>query len=170
MMKDAGYWIKKLGLIEHPEGGYFLEIYRSPEAISKRSLPARYEADRSFSTSIYFLLIGEQFSAFHRLKSDEVWHFYVGSALTIHIIDEGGDYSTTRLGRDFEKGEVFQTTIKAGSWFGATVDDPASYSLVGCTVAPGFDFADFELGNRKELSKRYPDHRTIIEKLTRELA
>ena len=114
-MKDAGYWIKSLELIEHPEGGYFRETYRSPEAICKDSLPARYEGDRSFSTSIYFLLIGEQFSAFHQLKSDELWHFYVGSPLTIHIIDEDGNYSTTKLGRDLEKGEVFQTAIEAGS-------------------------------------------------------
>jgi predicted cupin superfamily sugar epimerase len=168
-MKDAGYWIKNLELIEHPEGGYFREIYRSPEAISKDSLPTRYEGDRSFSTSIYFLLIQEQFSAFHRLKSDELWHFYLGSPLAIHIIDEDGNYSTAKLGKDFEKGEVFQTAIKAGSWFGAAADDVSSYSLVGCTVAPGFDFADFELGDREELSKRYPEHRAIIERLTREI-
>ena len=167
-MKDAVYWIRNLGLIEHPEGGYFREIYRSPEAISKDSLPARYQGGRSFSTSIYFLLMRDQFSALHRLKSDELWHFYMGSPLTIHIVDEDGNYSTTKLGRDLEKGEVFQTAIEAGSWFGAAVDDVFSYSLVGCTVAPGFDSADFELGDREELSKRYPEHRTIIERLTRE--
>ena len=165
-MKDANYWIKALRLSRHPEGGYFRETYRSGEVIANYSLLERYDGERCFSTSIHFLLRGDEVSRLHRLKSDELWHFYEGSPLTIHIIDKVGDYSTTRLGSDFEKGQVFQIVIQAGCWFGASVDALKSYSLVGCTVAPGFEFDDFELGNRENLIGLYPQHKSIIEMLT----
>ena len=166
-MIDSAHWIKRLGLARHPEGGYFREIYRSDELIGKDSLPHRYEGSRSFCTSIYFLLEWDEFSHLHRLKSDELWHFYTGSPLTIHIIDQTGDYSLVRLGNDIGKGEVFQTAIRASTWFGATVDNPTSYSLIGCTVAPGFDFADFELANQERLLDLYPKHTLIIKRLTK---
>ena len=116
------------------------------------------------STAIYFLLKGDECSRLHRLKSDELWHFYCGSSLTLHIIDQNGTYSHLQLGHDH--GAVFQAVVQAECWFGATVDHSDSYALVGCTVAPGFDLHDFELGNRNELIEHYPEHKAIIEKLT----
>ncbi|MCP4346178.1 MAG: cupin domain-containing protein [Desulfobacterales bacterium] len=165
-MKDATYWITRLDLTEHPEGGYFKETYRSDESVGKDALPERFNGDRSFSTAIYFLLKGDQVSHLHRIKSDELWHFYSGSPLTVHIIDQNGEYSQIKLGCDFDKGEVCQAVVKAGVWFGASVDTPDSYSLVGCTVSPGFDFNDFEMGQRGELLAKYPRHSSIIKKLT----
>jgi predicted cupin superfamily sugar epimerase len=166
LKKEPGYWIQKLNLQKHPEGGYYRETYRSNEMISKECLANRYDGDRSVYTSIYFLLTGKDISAFHRIKSDEIWHFYFGSSITLYRIDPDGMLFKTKIGDDLENGELFQTYIKAGHWFAARVNDPTSFSLVGCTVAPGFDFADFELGNRKDLIKAYPRHREIIEQLT----
>lgn len=167
-MNDAQYWIDCLELEEHPEGGYFRETHRSIEKVAGEHLPARYDGARRMSTAIYFLIKGDRPSHFHRLKSEEIWHFYTGSAVTLHIINSDGLLSHLRLGPDFEKGEVFQGIIHAGFWFAAEVDDPGQYALVGCTVAPGFEFDDFEMGSRASLVAAYPAHRTIIERLTRE--
>lgn len=164
----AQYWIQKLNLNKHPEGGYFRETYRSKELISAEFLPERYNGDRCFSTSIYFLLESEDISAFHRIKSDEVWHFYYGSSITIFSIDPDGMLFKIKLGTDLENGELFQAHLKAGNWFGAKVTDPDSFALVGCTVAPGFEFKDFELGNRKTLLNLFPRHSEVIKLLTRE--
>jgi uncharacterized protein len=168
MNGKAEYWIKKLGLFSHPEGGYYRESYRSDEMIAGGALPVRFAGgERAYSTAIYFLLAGGGFSAFHRLHSDELWHFYAGDPLTIHALDEKGGYSRSVLGCDGEKGEAFQAVIRAGSWFGAALEDTDSFALVGCTVAPGFDFRDFEMGDRSELIRLYPGHRSLIEQLTR---
>jgi uncharacterized protein len=168
MNGKADYWIKKLGLISHPEGGYYRESYRSDEMIPVGGLPVRFAGgERVFSTAIYFLLSGRDFSAFHRLHSDEMWHFYTGAPLTIHSLDEKGGYSRWRLGCDGEKEAAFQVVIKAGSWFGASLEEIDSFALVGCTVAPGFDFRDFEMADRSELIRLYPEHRALIEQLTR---
>lgn len=166
MKTDAMYFIEKLNLSKHPEGGYFKEIYRCNEEIEKNGLPERYNGKRSFCTSIYHLLDGSQVSKFHRLKSDEIWHFYSGSSLTIYFIDPNGKNYTIKLGSDINTGEVFQAIIPNGVWFGAIIDDPNSYTLIGCTVAPGFDFYDFELANRTDMLKAFPEHKDIIEKLT----
>lgn len=166
MNKNADYWIENLKLEAHIEGGYFKEIYRSVEVIKKEHLPDRYNGDRSFSTSIYFLLKGEQISKLHKLKSDEIWHFYTGSSLLIHIIDDEGKLNTIKLGNHFTLGEHFQYVVKAGCWFCAEVIDKSSYGLIGCTVSPGFDFSDFELANREKLLENFPEHKTIIEKFT----
>jgi len=166
-MVDAKYWIEKLGLTKHIEGGYFRETYRSTETIQKNALPDRFIGDRSFSTAIYFLLKDNEVSQFHRIQQDEVWHFYAGGPIAIHSIDESGTYSETTLGCDFEKNETFQLVLKSRSWFGAHLIERNSYSLVGCTAAPGFDFADFELADRKELLSLYPEHQEIIKKLTK---
>lgn len=168
LIGGSKYWIQRLNLKKHPEGGYFKETYRSAERIPAVHLPARYGGDRCFSTSIYFLLESDDFSAFHRIKSDEVWHFYHGSALTLYRIDAEGMLFETKLGNNLEKGELFQVHIKAFNWFAARVSEPESFALVGCTVAPGFEFSDFELGNRRDLIKLYPRHRELIETLTRE--
>lgn len=165
-MQTADYWIEKLGLQAHPEGGYFNEVYRSDETIDESSLPERYKGVRNFCTSIYFMLKSGQVSHFHRLNSDEIWHFYSGSPLSLYIIDKEGRLSSIKIGSNPENGELLQFAIPKGTWFGAEVDEPGSYSLIGCTVSPGFDFADFELAERKILMEMYPEHKEIINKLT----
>ena len=164
MNQRAKKYIKQLDLVKHPEGGYFKEVYRSGEIIRQKHLPKRYKSARNFSTSIYFLLEGKQFSAFHKLKSDELWHFYDGSTVLIYIIDNNGNLFLEKLGR--EKDCSFQLTIKKGNWFAAEVKDKKSFSLFGCTVSPGFDFEDFEIGNRDTLIKNFPDRKKIIFRLT----
>ncbi|UCD82676.1 MAG: cupin domain-containing protein [Desulfobacterales bacterium] len=165
-MKNADYWIDKLDLQHHPEGGYFRETYRSNEVILKQALPERFKGDRVFSTCIYFLLNKNEHAAFHAIQQDEVWHFYEGSSLTIHIIDPKGEYSAVKMGRDLENGEYLQAVVRAGCWFAAAVNNKEGYSLVGCTVAPGFDFADFEMADRRRLVDLYPKYKDIIEKYT----
>ena len=166
-MTSAKQWIDWLRLVRHPEGGYYRETYRSSEVVAAAGLPPRFGGDRAFSTAIYFLLEGKDFSALHRIKQDEVWHFHDGAALAIHVIEPSGSYSRIVLGRHFEAGETPQAVVKAGCYFGASVCDPRSYALVGCTVAPGFEFADFELPGREELCRLYPQHRELISQLTR---
>jgi predicted cupin superfamily sugar epimerase len=165
---DARYWIEKLRLEAHPEGGYFRQTYKSGMAIARDALPPGFSGARAASTAIYFLLEGKNFSAFHRLRSDEVWHFYAGSALVVHVIDSSGQYSSILLGSDTETGQVFQAVVRAGCWFASEVEDGRGWALVGCTVAPGFEFEDFEMGKREELTGRYPRHRELIRRLTRE--
>jgi uncharacterized protein len=167
MFKDAQHWVRKLDLTPHPEGGYFRQTYRSDLVLKKEALPPNFPGPRSASTSIYFLLDGENFSAFHRIRSDELWHFYAGDSLEIHAIDPDGSYSRILLGNNPDNGENFQGVVKAGCWFASCVRDPKSFALVGCTVAPGFDFEDFELASRSDLTKRFPQHKSLIEKLTR---
>ena len=164
---NARYWIEKLQLEPHPEGGYFRQTYRSEVVIAREALPAGFTGARTASTAIYFLLEGRNFSAFHRLRSDEVWHFYAGKPLMVHVIDPAGKYSSIRLGRDLDAGEVPQAIVPAGCWFASHVADWKSFAVVGCTVAPGFDFEDFEMGKREELVARYPQHGELIERLTR---
>jgi hypothetical protein len=165
---SAKQWIKALDLRRHPEGGYYREVYRAGETIPRAALPGRFGGDRAFATAIYFLLEGEDCSHLHRIKQDEVWHFFEGSALTLHMIDPAGAYSTTELGRDVQAGHSLMAVVPAGWWFGATVNDAPSFSLVGCTVAPGFDFADLELPDRSLLLKQHPQHRKLIERLMRQ--
>lgn len=165
--KTAAYWIEKLNLIEHLEGGYFREIYRSAETTPGEHLPQRFKGPRAFSTSIYYLLEGNDFSSFHRLKADEIWHFYSGCPLTIFSINSQGILSQIFLGNDLSAGEVFQAVVPARSWFAAAPNDPDSYTLVGCTVSPGFEMEDFELGKRGTLAKQFPQHKKLIERFTR---
>jgi uncharacterized protein len=162
---SAEFWINRLGLMRHPEGGFFKEVYRSGEVISKKGLPERYTSFRPFATSIYFLLESHEFSAFHRLKSDEVWHFYQGSPLTLFIIHPLGELTLRKLGSDPGKQENLQCTVTRGCWFAASVNDPGSYTLLGCSVSPGFDFEDFELGHREDLIRKFPKHQKLIESL-----
>jgi uncharacterized protein len=165
--KDARFWIDRLGLSPHPEGGHYLVTYASDLTLVQSALPARFHGDRSASTAIYFLLEREDFSAFHRIASDEVWHFYAGTALVVYVIDPEGNCSELHLGAAADAGEAFQAVVKAGCWFASRLKDPAGFALVGCTVAPGFDFADFELATRAQLLEIYPAHRQLIEELTR---
>lgn len=151
----------------HPEGGWFRETYRSDELVLGEHLPNRYGNGRSFSTAIYFLLEGEQFSGFHRIKSDELWHFYAGGPLNVYVINPQGELYIIKLGSNPDNGEVFQAVVPAGCWFASQPALPQSFCFVGCTVAPGFDFADFELAKAKQLAELYPQHQSIINKLCR---
>lgn len=160
----AEFFIKHLQLESHPEGGFFKETYRSKGIIPSQCL-TDVNGDRHYSTAIYFLLRQGDFSAFHRIKSDECWHFYEGSTLLIHVIDGKGNYSCTRLGRHIHEGEIFQFVVPAGSWFASEPAPGSEFALVGCTVSPGFDFADFEMADSKALSKDYPQYRSLIERL-----
>ena len=167
MAKTAAGWIASLRLAPHPEGGFYRETYRAQDVIVGEHLPARFGGARACSTAIYFLLTGDQVSLFHRIKSDEIWHFYAGTALALTLIHPDGRLQAHRLGPDPERGESFQVFVPAGCWYGAAVDDPGSYALVGGTVAPGFDFADFELADRQTLLASFPQHGQTILRLTR---
>ncbi len=170
-MPSAQAWIDRLKLESHPEGGYFAEVYRSEELVAKQGLPARFSGDRSIGTSIYFLLRGDRFSAFHRIKSDEGWHYYTGThPVELMVISPEGELTTHWLGGNFESGERFQAVVPAEHWFAARVGkSEEDFALVGCTVSPGFDFADFELAERRQLQEIFPQHGELIEKLTRPL-
>jgi predicted cupin superfamily sugar epimerase len=164
---EAQHWIDRLRLLPHPEGGYFRETYRAPLTLPHSALPG-HGGDRAASTAIYFLLAGNQFSSFHCIRADELWHFYAGSTLVVHVITPDGEYQQLLLGSNAAAGESFQAVVSAGCWFGSSLRYPNAYALVGCTVAPGFDFADFEMAKRDELIAQYPQHRAIIERLTHE--
>ena len=166
MQQTADFWIRHLDLKQHPEGGYFREVYRAGEVIHKKGLPGRYSSFRSFATSIYFLLKSEHFSAFHRLKSDEVWHFYQGSPLRLYIILADGRLLEVRLGQDPGKKELLQFTVPRGAWFAAKPEGNRSFSLMGCSVSPGFDFDDFEMGSQEALIRQYPRHAALIRQYT----
>jgi len=169
MRPNAAYWIEKLQLVSHIEGGAYREVYRSTLTISRSCLPVLFQGDRNVSTGIYFLLEQGQFSAFHRIASDECWHFYFGDPLLIYEITHAGKLVTHRLGSNVENGESFQTMVMAGSWFASVPAEGSEYALVGCTVSPGFDFAEFELANVDSLSRQFPDHAALIRKLTRSI-
>ncbi len=158
--------IDHLELLPHPEGGYYREYYRSEGSISKDCLEVGYTGKRNYATSIYFLLTSTTFSAFHRIRQDEIWHFYKGSPLIIHMISETGSYSKIILSNRLHREEYIQYVVKGGVWFAAEVINPDSYALVGCTVAPGFDFDDFELPTQTQLLEKFPQHHTIINRLT----
>ncbi len=160
--------IEKLQLAAHPEGGYFKEVYRSDDIIEKDFLPPRYNSPRAISTSIYYLLVGQQISHFHKLASDEIWHFYSGSPVIIHCIASDGNYSRIKLGSSLIDNYLFQHTIKLGTWFAAELEDKNSFALIGCTVAPGFDFEDFLLADRNNLIEQFPMHKNIIKRFTKQ--
>ncbi|MFC5046454.1 cupin domain-containing protein [Aquimarina hainanensis] len=166
-MNTAQSIIKHLDLQPHPEGGYFRETYRSKEEIPKAALPDTYSSSRNYTTAIYFLLTSDTFSAFHRIKQDEIWHFYDGAPIQLHMISPEGHYSMVRIGKDFSNGELPQFTVPGGYWFAANLQKEATFSLVGCTVSPGFDFQDFELPKRDYLQSLFPEHTQIITLLTR---
>jgi hypothetical protein len=157
--------IRTFSLLPHPEGGYYKETYRSAEVIENPL--KKFPDQRNYSTAIYFLIGENNFSALHRIKSDEVWHFYEGDALEVIEIDLKGNLIRTQLGKNISGGQTFQYTVRAGHWFGSRVLKGGEYSFVGCTVSPGFDFKDFEMASRNDLCKQFPQHKGIIEELTR---
>jgi uncharacterized protein len=152
-----------LQMLPHPEGGYYRETYRAQE----QAMFENMEGKRNLATAIYFLIEKNNFSALHKIKSDETWHFYDGDALEVIEITEEGEVIKTAIGRNLQQGEVYQYTVKAGRWFGSRVKEDGSYSLVGCTVAPGFDFRDFELAKQQTLCRQYPQHEELIQEMTR---
>lgn len=162
---SAKQLIHTLQLLPHPEGGYYREIYRSKDRIkgSSKSFPT----GRNYCTSIYFLLQNGDASKFHRIKSDELWFYQAGGALIIIELFKDGTVRKTALGPNLNKGQVLQHVVLKNTWFGAyRENDHKKYSLVSCTVSPGFDFRDFEMADRKELLKRYPRVESTIAKLT----
>ncbi|WP_322034175.1 cupin domain-containing protein [Paraburkholderia sp. J76] len=157
--------IRRFGLEPHPEGGYYSETYRADTFVLRDGAPDS-DGTRAASTAIYFLLADGAYSAWHRIRSDELWHFYAGSPIEIHSIDERGVLSTRKLGHALDHpGTVFQAVVPAGHWFAARCCDPSTYALVGCTVAPGFEFSEFEIADATKLAAQYPLHRSIIELL-----
>ena len=164
MNKEMSLWIEKLSLESHPEGGYYREVYRSDEQIPKEGLPVRFSGPRACATSIYFLLPRGEVSRLHRIKSDELWFFFTGADIRVHMISGEGTYHSFILGAG--EGSVLQSAVPGGCWFGASVEGGGEFSLVGCVVAPGFAFEDFEMGDRDTLISRYPQHREIIIRLT----
>ena len=167
---EAKRWIARLNLAPHPEGGWYRQTYRSSLLLPRTALLG-YDGDRVAATTIYFLLSGDEFSALHRLRSDEVWHFYAGSPLVVHVLDPQDGYRQILLGSEPDAGQAFQAVVSGGCWFGSSLlrpGDPGTFALVGCTVAPGFEFADFEMAKRRELLSLYPEHGDIITRLTRE--
>lgn len=166
-MIKINHLVNQFELEPHPEGGFFKEVYRSHEKISKACLNADYSGDRNYATSIYFLLTSGNFSAFHKIKQDELWHHYEGAAIIIHVIDEEGNYTKQPVGKDYSRGEVPQFVVRGGCWFASEVLEEDAYAFVGCTVAPGFDFEDFEMPSREWLISKYPSHAEIITSLTR---
>jgi predicted cupin superfamily sugar epimerase len=166
LVENAQYWIDHLELNPHPEGGFYRATYKADLTIAGSALPSTFGGNRAASTAIYFLLEGKDFSAFHRIAADEVWHFYAGNSLIVYVIDAEGNASELHLGSGARG--CFQAVVKAGCWFASRLREPAGFALVGCTVAPGFEFEDFELATRAELIRVYPAHRKLIEELTRE--
>ncbi|MED4071048.1 cupin domain-containing protein [Priestia endophytica] len=165
---NAQYWVSKLGLLPHPEGGYYKRIFESEERTSAQELTVNFDGTRKLYTSIYFLLTSNDVSHFHRLKSDELWYYHAGSSLTIHIIHESGEYEEIKLGMDLDNGEVPQALVPKNSIFGSSVMEEDTCSLVGCMVSPGFEFQDFELFTQADLLSKYPQYKDIIMKVAYE--
>lgn len=154
-MNTAHYYIQSLQLSPHPEGGYYRETYRSPETVPAGSVSQRFNGSRSCCTGIFYLLQAGDYSAFHRIKSDEMWHFYAGYPLEVHMLDHNG-HSVIELGSDLQAGQQLQAVVPADTWFAATPKQGSAFSLVGCTVSPGFDFQDFELARASQIEQLVP--------------
>jgi uncharacterized protein len=163
---DAAAWIRELELAPHPEGGFFRETWRSPETLAGAALPPRFAGARALGTAILYLLPAGEFSRLHRLRADEVWHLYDGGPLHLHLLEPGTGYRRIVLGRDIAGGERLQAVVPHGTWFGAETPAGVAFALAGCTVAPGFDFADFELGSREALLAEFPAQRDWVVRLT----
>ena len=161
MTKSAQYWIDKLGLIPHPEGGYYKEIFRSANGVTRAGATEPKQA----CTSIYYLLEGRDFSGFHRLASDELWYFHKGAPLHIHVLDNRGNHTTIELS-DADTGSL-QAIIPPNTWFASEIPQGTGFALVSCAVAPGFDFAEFEMAKKDELLAQYPQHTALLERLCR---
>ncbi len=164
---DVQALIRKLGLQPHPEGGYYRQTYRGTDMIRQSELPARYRGDRSTGTAIYYLLTADTFSCMHLVQSDEIFHFYLGDPVEQLLLYPDGSGEVRRLGSDALAGHQPQALVPHGVWQGARLIDGGSFALMGATVSPGFDFADFREGDRAELAAKWPEFEAMISKLTR---
>jgi predicted cupin superfamily sugar epimerase len=159
---QAQHWIGVLGLTAHPEGGWFREVYRSPERVAREALPPRFAGERLLATAILYLLAGGERSCFHRLRADEVWAHHAGGAMHLHLLERGG------ARRVVVGGETPQVTVPHGTWFAAEPEPGAAFALAGCFVSPGFEYEDFELAGRAPLLAEYPLERPLVTRFTRE--
>ncbi|WP_428330895.1 cupin domain-containing protein [Mucilaginibacter sp.] len=159
---DASYWINRLQLLPHPEGGYYKEVFRSAIEVTRQPSAVVKQA----CTSIYYLLEGNDYSGFHRLASDELWYFHKGAPLFVHVIDENGNHLTHELS-DTGSGSL-SLAVKAGLWFASEIPSGKDFTLVSCAVAPGFEFNEFEMAERHQLTTLYPQYAPLFEKLCRE--
>ena len=148
------------------EGGYFSETYRSKDALPASALPGSYPGERAISAAIYYMLTPDTFSALHRLRGDEIYHFYLGDPVEMLQLKPGGTGEAVLLGQDVAAGMRLQHVVPAGTWQGARLAPGGKFALLGTTMAPGFEFADFELGDRAMLSERFPQFREMIRQLT----
>ena len=164
-MSKVKHLIQQYNLERHPEGGWYKQTYKSSEQIAGEALPGRFGGSRAFSTAIYFLLEKGDFSAFHRIKSDECWHFYSGDPLLIYTIQQNGELEIISLGKDIGREQIFQHVVPANCWFASRPAPGSEYCFAGCTVSPGFEFEDFELADANDLSAIYPQHAAIIKEL-----
>ncbi len=168
MNPQAQEYIQNLQLEAHPEGGYYRRTYQSNIVLPSTALPNRFKNSRLAASAIYFLLTTDSFSAFHRLEADELWHFYAGTSVMLYLIHPDGRLQTIEVGNPLNNpNATFQALIPAQTWFAASVIAADSYALVGCTLAPAFDFEDFELAEKTELLKEYPQHVDLIERFVR---
>jgi len=165
-MITADQLIALLDLKPHPEGGYYTETYRSSETISEEALPSRYKGRRCFGTAIYYLLTAQTFSAMHRVRSDEIFHFYSGDPVEMLQLSPDGSGRVAILGSDVLNGMQPQVVVDRGVWQGARLLEGGKFALLGTTVSPGFEFTDYESGHREELVKSYPQFRELIIALT----
>jgi predicted cupin superfamily sugar epimerase len=164
---DAEQIIQMLGLRPHPEeGGYFAETYRSQEAIPRPALPNRYPSKRTFGTAIYYLLTPDTVSALHKLESDEIFHFYLGDPVTMLQLHPDGSANVVAMGQDIQAGQQLQVLVPRGTWQGSFLQEGGDFALLGCTVSPGFDYRDYQSGNRVDLLEEYPEHEELIVRLT----
>jgi predicted cupin superfamily sugar epimerase len=168
-MPTAQELIEQLRLQPHPrEGGFFRETYRAEEQHAAESLPPRYGSPRSASTAIYYLLTPTTFSALHRLATDEVFHLYLGGPVRMLQLLPDGTGREVVIGPDLTRGQSPQVVVPRGVWQGSCLEPGAEFALLGCTVAPGFEYADYETGSRGELLARYPAFADLIVRLTPE--
>ncbi len=158
------HYIKNLDLKEHPEGGWYSEVYRSEMILKPEGIPVEFSGERNALTSIFYLLSNKQFSAFHKIKSPEIWYFHKGMPLIIHMLDKDGNYHHVELS-DRMNGRL-QYTVEPNIWFAADIKEGYGYTLVSCAVAPGFDFNDFSLAKKDEMHEQYPKHKELINRLS----
>jgi predicted cupin superfamily sugar epimerase len=167
VMDSAKQIIEALGMQPHrEEGGYFVEPYRSEEFIPRTALPERYPSKRAFGTAIFYLLTPDTCSALHRLASDEIFHFYLGDPVTMLQLHPDGSSEVITLGQDVLRGEKLQVVVPWGAWQGSFLNEGGEFALLGCTMAPGFEYADYEHASREALLQEYPDQRELIIRLT----
>lgn len=166
-MYTARQLISLFSMQPHPEGGYYAETFQSTEWVSENALPGRFTDERKLYSVILYLLEQGDYSAFHRLKSDECWHFYAGGRLQLVMLFPSGFLQTIYIGNNPLAAEHFQFVVPAGCWFAAAPASGTVFTLTGCTMSPGFAYDDFELADRSALTRMYPQHEAVIRQYTR---